>query len=279
MNPQDIFCPNIDCPARGQAGKGNISVHSQKEKRYKCTVCGETFAATKGTIFYRLRTDSKTVMLVIALLAYGCPLQAIVKAFGFDERTVKNWWQKAGEHCQKLHEHIVGNSQQDLQHVQSDEIKVKKQGGSFWMALAIMVPTRLWLGGAISPKRDLHLIQDLANQIRQIALCRGLLLAVDGLASYVKAFQRAFRTPVREGQVGRPRLNPWPWINIVQVIKRRQSKKLQIELRIVQGEKLMIKWLLEITQNGGKINTSYIERLANGTQSECYFSTTVSLVG
>jgi hypothetical protein len=28
MNPQDTFCPNIDCPARGQTGKGNIGVHS-----------------------------------------------------------------------------------------------------------------------------------------------------------------------------------------------------------------------------------------------------------
>ena len=41
MNPQEIFCPNIDCPARGQIGKGNIHVHSQKDKRYICEVCGK----------------------------------------------------------------------------------------------------------------------------------------------------------------------------------------------------------------------------------------------
>ena len=92
-------------------------------------------------------------MLVITLLAYGCPLQAIVKAFGFDERTVKNWWQRSGEHCRGVHEHLVGGSGLDLQQVQADEIKVKGQGRSFWMALAMMVPTRLWLGGAISPQR------------------------------------------------------------------------------------------------------------------------------
>ena len=39
MNPQDIFCPNIDCPARGQTGKGNIGVHSKQEKRYMCHAC------------------------------------------------------------------------------------------------------------------------------------------------------------------------------------------------------------------------------------------------
>jgi hypothetical protein len=28
MNPTEVFCPNLVCPARGQAGKGNIGVHS-----------------------------------------------------------------------------------------------------------------------------------------------------------------------------------------------------------------------------------------------------------
>jgi hypothetical protein len=32
MNPQKLFCPNIACPARGQAGKGNIHVHSRKTR-------------------------------------------------------------------------------------------------------------------------------------------------------------------------------------------------------------------------------------------------------
>jgi len=67
MNPQEIFCPNIECPARGQTGKDNIGIHSQREKRYICHICGHTFTATKGTIFHRLRTEAKTVMLVITV--------------------------------------------------------------------------------------------------------------------------------------------------------------------------------------------------------------------
>ena len=100
MNPEQLFCHNIDCPARGQTGKGNIVIHSQKEKRCQCTECRQTFATSKGTLFYRLRTDSQQVIWVIVLLANGCPVQAIVKAFGFDERTVRNWWQRAGVHCE-----------------------------------------------------------------------------------------------------------------------------------------------------------------------------------
>ena len=163
-------------------------MHSQAEKRYICHECQKTFTDTKGTIFYRLRTDAQTVMLVVTLLAYGCPLKAIVKANGYHEKTVKSWWRRSGEHCRVIHEQIIGNSQLDLQQVQADEIKGKSFGQTFWIAMAMMVPTRLWLGGAISPKRNLELIQALADQIRRIALCRELLLAVDGLASLSKLF-------------------------------------------------------------------------------------------
>jgi transposase-like protein len=96
MNPQRVFCPNMECPARGQQDKGNIRVHARQEKRYLCHECQQTFAATKRTILYRLKTGAATVMLVVTRLAYGCPLPAIVKAFGFDKRTVKTWWQRAG---------------------------------------------------------------------------------------------------------------------------------------------------------------------------------------
>jgi transposase-like protein len=150
MNSAALFCPNIDCPARGQVGKGNIGVHSQKAKRYICHVCLQTFRASKGTLFYRLRTDPKMVLLVIALLVYGCPIQAIVQAFGFDERTVRNWWQRAGQHCRTFHERLVKDNALDLGQVQADEIKAKTQRGPIWVAMAMMVSTRLWLGGAVS---------------------------------------------------------------------------------------------------------------------------------
>jgi len=264
MNPQEIFCPNMDCPARGQTGKGNIHVHSQKGKRCFCNVCQQTFATSKGTIFYRLRTDPQIVMCVIILLAYGCPVQAIVKAFRLDERTVRDWQERAGVHCRKVHEHIVENSQQDLRQVQADEIKVKTQKGNYWMALAMAVETRLWLGGVVSRKRDLNLIQALADKVRAIALCRPLLLAVDGLASYVTAFRLAFRSklPHWRGEIGRCKLVSWPNIAIVQVVKQRVEGVLTVDRRIVQGAKEMVVGLIQATQKGkGVINTAYIERL------------------
>ena len=69
-------------------------------------------------------------MLVITLLVYGCPVQAIVAGFGFDRRTVKQWWQRAGRHCEAFHQQFVATAQLDLQHAQADEIKVKMWGRS-----------------------------------------------------------------------------------------------------------------------------------------------------
>jgi len=263
VNPQDVFCTNIDCPARGQRGAGNIGIHSQQDKRYVCSVCHRTFSVTKGSLFYRLRSDPQVILLVISLLVYGCPVQAIVKAFGMDERTVRSWWQRAGHQCAAVHEHLVGQSQLDLQQVQADEIKVKTQRGSVWMALAMMVPTRLWLGGAVGAQRDQDLIHRLVQCIRRVALCRPLLLAVDGLASYVSAFQAAFRSalPSRPGQTGRPRLIAWPNVAIVQVVKHRLADRLAIDRRIAQGSTPVVQRLLQTSQAGGVINTAFIERL------------------
>jgi transposase-like protein len=165
MDPTTVFCPNLACPARGKTGQGNIGIHSQKEQRFICHACHKTFSATKGTAFYRLRTAAETVALVVTLLAYGCPVQAIVAAFGFDERTVADWCARSGRQGQAVQECLV-EQPRDLGQVQADEIRVKKQGGIVWMALAMMVKTRLWLGGEVSEQRDMPLIRRLIERVK-----------------------------------------------------------------------------------------------------------------
>jgi len=115
----------------------------------------------------------------------------------------------------------------------------------------------------ISPKRDLDLIQALADKVRKMALCRPLLLAVDGLASYVSAFRNAFRSkfPRLEGEPGRCKMVSWSDIAIVQVVKQRVEGVLNIERRIVQGAQDMVERLIQTTQGKGVINTAFIERL------------------
>jgi transposase-like protein len=262
MDPRQQFCHNVDCPSRGQVGQGNIGVHSQAEQRYVCHTCGRTFAATTGTAFYRLRTAADLVTVVLTLLSHGCPPQAIVAAFGLDERTVAGWLARAGSHCQQVHEHLVQRGEVELQHVQADELWVKLVGQRVWMALALAVPARLWLGGAISPQRDRVLITGLVQQVRACARRLDLLVCVDGLASYVTAFRRVFRTPVYTGRRGRPRLVLAAGFLLGQVVKRYGKRRVvSVTQRVVQGTADAITTVLAATGTGHGIHTAYIERL------------------
>lgn len=262
MDPSRQFCHNPDCSLRGQIGQGNIGVHSQREQRYICHACGKTFSATKGTVSYRLRTAVDTVTLILILLCHGCPLQAIVAAFGVDERTVADWQARAGQHCQAVHEHIVAQGQVDLQHVQADEIWVKLVGKKVWMAMAVAVPSRLWLGGVISVHRDLALITRLAHLVRACALTSTLLVGVDGLSSYVTAFRRVFRRPMHTGHRGRPRLVPEPGLLLAQVVKQyAQRHVVSVSRRVVQGSVEAVGAVIAAPHSGTDINTADIERL------------------
>lgn len=215
---------------------GNIVSHRQKEKRYRCKTCGKTFSVTRGTALYGLKTSHETVERVVTLLSHGCPVQAVVAAYGLDERSVRSWLLKAGASCERVHDHLLGKHPHELGQVQADEIKVKTQRGAIWMAMAIVMVTRLWVGGQISPTRDKVLLAALVGRIRNMVLCRPLLLAVDGLPGYVDVLRKAFRTLLPSGKLGRPRLIAWANIHIVQVINSHTADGLTVERRIVQGQ-------------------------------------------
>ena len=270
MDPRGVFCANPDCPDRGAPDKGNIKAHSRKERRFRCTTCKKTFAATTGTPFYRLHEDRSLLVCVVTLLAHGCPLPAVVAAFGLDERTVAAWQAKAGSHCQAVHQHHLKAEKVDLRHVQADELYAKRQGGRSWVAMAMAVPSRLWLGGVVSPIRDMALIQKLVDIVR-LAWLPGttLLIGVDGLASYVSAFRRAFREKVMTGKRGRPPYRMPDLIWLAQVVKRRVGPCLkEVVRRVVWGTLELVRGQMAKTKTGEKINTSYIERL-NGTFRAC----------
>ena len=154
MDPTTTFCPNEHCHARGQTGHGNIGIHSRKEQRFICHECDKTFSATTGTVFYRLRTSARNCGHHRDLARpWVSPASDCGAAFGFDERTVAAWWARSGRQGQAVHESLV-EQPRDLGQVQADELRVK-QSGIVWMALAMMVKTRLWLGGEVSAQQDL----------------------------------------------------------------------------------------------------------------------------
>src|SRR5258708_6240264 len=124
MQPTTEFCANADCKDVGKMGIGNIVIHSQRDKRYRCKTCGKTFCERKETAMYGIKKGKKDFVQVVTLLSQGCPMQAIVAAFELDERTVRAWYRRGGEHCQRMHETVVSGQQLDLDQVQADEIRV-----------------------------------------------------------------------------------------------------------------------------------------------------------
>lgn len=204
MDPHEQFCHNPACWAYGRRGEGHIVSHSQRERRCRCKRCDQTFAATKGTALYRAHQPHDLVVRVVTFLAHGCPVQAIVAAFGWDERTVARYQAEAGAQCRRVHEHLVQAGRVEAGQVQADELRVRLVGGVVWVATALTVASRLWLGGAVSAHRDRPLIRRLLERVRACGPTAAVLLCVDGLSSYVSQARRVFRERVPTGRPDRP---------------------------------------------------------------------------
>ena len=259
MRPELVVCPNSICGASGRIG-----VHSHKERRYICHTCGKTFAETSGTPLFGLKHPLWLVLLVLALLATGCPVPAVVFAFGLDERTVADWQLKAGRHAKTVQQQIVCQGQVEVGQVQADELYTKTQAGPVWIATAMTVFSRLWLWGAIGWQRDAALVEPVIEQVRAAAKPgHPMLFAVDGFKAYVTGVLKVFRDPLHTGKVGRPRLVVWEDLHIVQVVKHRVGRRLvSITRRLVQGSMARAEAIMQATQvEVGRINTAYIERL------------------
>jgi len=269
MNPQPLFCPNIACASRGQQNAGNIRVHDSLRQRFRCRTCQKTFRATEGTLFHAKKYPATTIVLVITLLSWGCPLQAIVAAFEIDERTVQRWREEAGQHCQQFHEGAVTQQALDLKQVQADEMYVKLQKRLVvWMAMALCVPTRLWLGGVLARSRDQSMLQKLANKIKRCAILAPILLITDGFKGYVKTWQNAFREPKRTGKRGRPQLLAWAEVVIAQMVKQyHKGRVIGIDQRLIQGS---LPQLMSLLAEECKISTAYIERLNATFRARCH---------
>ncbi len=261
MDPATICCPQQPCPARGHTGQGTSGLHARQEQRGICHGCHTTCSAPTGTVLYRRRTSAETGVLVVTWLAQGCPVQAIVAACGCDERTVAAWWARSGRQGQAVHASLVAPPR-DLGPGQADASRVKKQGGIVWMALAMMVKTRWWLGGAGSAQRAMPLIRPRMARVRRCAARRPLLGCTDGVVAYLRAMRETVRDPLHTGRGGRPRLRPWHHVLLAHVVKRYKRRRgVETARRLVEGTLARVETRRSRSQGDGVIKTAYMERL------------------
>jgi IS1 family transposase len=178
---------------------------------------------------------------------------------------VSSWLAKAGVQAKRVQETLVCNAQVELGQVQADELCVKTQNGTVWIATAMSVFPRLFLWGEVSMSRNKKLTRRLMDKVCQAArsVTEPVLLAVDGFAAYPNAIRSALHTKFYTGRPGRPKHIPWPNVQIVQMVKHASGRQLKaIERRLVQGQWQVVYNLIAMTQVGaGYINTAYIERL------------------
>ena len=106
------FCWNAACPTYGQVAPANIRRFGKTRagiQRYQCCTCGNTFTATKGTIFYHAHTPPATIIEVLALLAERTSLAAIHRTKGIKEETVVAWLRKAAAHVEEIEALLLAN--------------------------------------------------------------------------------------------------------------------------------------------------------------------------
>ena len=105
-NPGD-FCPNPGCPDYEQIKKSGNNIiksgHTRSgRQRYKCLRCGKTFTETRGTIFYRRRTDDREILECLAMIAEGSRISSVSRIKGHKEDTVSAWIRDAAEHAEPV---------------------------------------------------------------------------------------------------------------------------------------------------------------------------------
>ena len=132
--PDGLYCPNPDCPLFGQVETSQLERHAYYGRRrvpqYLCRACGKTFSETKGTFFYRLRTERETVLNALAMVAEQGGIRATGRAVGVDKDTIQRWVDRAGAYVEEVSAYLIVECH--LTEAQLDELWtfVKKKTGT-----------------------------------------------------------------------------------------------------------------------------------------------------
>lgn len=262
-NPQCQYFGNTDGQFHALVGDGK---HGRAEpiQTFRCQACHTTFSARRDTPFYRLKTPSQQVAVVLTALAEGLDPSAAERVFGSRQATITTWLTRAGEHAQRLHEHAFCHLW--LPHLQLDELRTRLRRSQQvqWLWLAIDPRTKILPVLELGPRTQ-HMAHRIIHTLRHM-LAPGCipLFTSDGLNLYFYALTAHFGQWLLVGRRGR---NVRRWqvaANLIygQVKKSYRRRRLARVTHVMRlGTEEALRAGLQGMGLSGRLNTAFIERV------------------
>jgi hypothetical protein len=107
METEGPWCDNASCPHCGQIGADNIKMHSDAERRLRCTTCHRTCSADKGTFLETRRTPRAMLLDVVAMLVERNRLRAVSRRKHCTADAGLHWLDLAGQPGAAVHRHVI----------------------------------------------------------------------------------------------------------------------------------------------------------------------------
>ncbi|MEK6691855.1 MAG: hypothetical protein AABY44_00315 [Nitrospirota bacterium] len=106
MEIRNSCCPNSKCRDYRKRGLGNIvfydSYGKNGRKLLRCRTCNHRFSERKGSIFFGLHTDEKTIRKTLRCLSEGKSIRATASIIGIDKDTVHRIFERTRANYERI---------------------------------------------------------------------------------------------------------------------------------------------------------------------------------
>jgi hypothetical protein len=262
-------CPNRQCQYFGitdahihaLVGDGKHG-RAERIQTFRCQACRITFTSRRYTPFYRLKTPSQQIAIVLSALAEELDPSAAERVFGYRQATITSWLSRAGEHARTLHERFFCHLH--LPHLQLDELRTGLRCATQVLWLVIDPTTKLLPVLHLGPRTQ-DAAHSVIHSLRHI-LAPGCLplFTSDGLNVYFYSLTAHFGDWLEVCRRGR---NVRQWqvaagLIYGQVKKSYQLRKLVRVTHVMRlGTEAALKASLQGMGFSGRLNTAFIERV------------------
>ena len=240
-------CLNEACSEPGHVVLHGFSkVKWGRRRRYRCKSCGRTFGATTGTPYKRLQHPMRKFDRVAELSVEGVNKSAIARIEGLSWNTVARWLECAAAMARRFNATKLRGY--PLRELQLDELNtfLANCNRKTWVFTSIEVGSRLWpatLVGSRSYRNTRRFVRSVSETAHPVGFP---LISTDGFRYYAPTIRRVFGL----GCV------------LVQVIKKvKRHRVIRVGTELIVGTEWRLGDALEASEDSGKVNTSFVERL------------------